>query len=573
MTPNKFISRLANSIRKFSLTEKVIFSVFFIVLFGASFSALIKVNAEYLVEIPKRGGTIEEGLIGTPRFINPVIAISDTDRDISQLVYSGLLKISSNGELENNLAESYSISDDGLTYSIKIKDNAFFHDGKPVTTDDVIFTIKQTQDPAIKSPKRPNWDGIIIERIDEKNIDFTLSQPYSPFIYNLTLGILPKHIWENISSDEFAFSKFNLEPVGSGPYVIDQVSRDNNGIAKKYVLKSFKNYSLGEPYIEKIVFSFYKNEEELIEAMNEGIVTSAHGITSSKIEKINSKDKNINNIPLSRIFAVFLNQNKSDVLLNKEVRQALDIATPKKQIIDEIFDGYAEVIKSPIPANLLPLESIQNPDLEDDFNLEKARKILENAGWKRNEDGVYTKETEESISTLNFSISTANVEELIRVAEKIESSWEELGAQVDLKIFEPNDLTLNVIRPREFESILFGQVIKRDLDFYGFWHSSQRSDPGLNIASYANIDADASLENARTFSDIKKRNESLQKFENEVINDSPAIFLYSPDFIYIVSKSLKNEIPRNIVTSSDRFADIEKWYTETDMVWRIFADN
>jgi len=152
------------------------------------------------------------------------------------------------------------------------------------------------------------------------------------------------------------------------------------------------------------------------------------------------------------------------------------------------------------------------------------------------------------------------------------TTFNALGAEVDLKIYDTNDITLNSIRPREYEAILFGNVINRDIDYYAFWHSSQRNDPGLNLASYTSIESDKSLENARNSIDTEEKLSLLQKFEKEVINDVPAIFLYSPDFIYISPRNLKLEVPKNIVTSSDRFADVEKWFIETDSVWKIFAN-
>jgi peptide/nickel transport system substrate-binding protein len=561
-----FCKRVKISIQNFSLTEKVLFGFFILILIGSLFSTLLKVNASYLTEVPQHGGTLKEGLVGKPRFINPVIAISDTDRDLASLVYSGLLKVNSKGEIVEDLARDYSISEDGLVYSLKIRDDAFFHDGKPVTVDDLIFTIQKTQDPAIKSPKRPNWDGVIIERINDKEINFVLSQPYSPFIYNLTFGILPKHIWEGISSDEFAFSKYNLEPVGSGPYVIDNIDKDGDGIVKKYTLKSYKKYVLGEPFISKIIFNFYKNEDELISGINKNNIDSSHSISPNKIEEIKEKDKKITTAPFSRVFALYLNQGESDVLANKTVRKALNMVAPRSKVVENILDGFAQPIQSPVPQNLSEEKEIPSGTIEE------ARQLLLDNGWEPNENGTLVKETDDSILTLRFSISTANVEELVSVTEKIAETWRQLGAEINIKIFEPNDLTLNVIRPREFESIFFGQIVNRDLDFYAFWHSSQRSDPGLNIAGFANIDADAALEDLRTSSDFDSRKEALQNFEKEVINDLPAIFLYSPDFIYVTSDELNLEVPNIVVTSSDRFADIEKWYMETELVWRIFAN-
>lgn len=561
-----FFKSIKKTFLKFSVTEKVLFFTFLLILVGSIISSLIKINTKYLVEVPQKGGAIEEGLIGTPRFINPVIAISDTDRDIASLIYSGLLKVHSDGKITEDLASSYSISEDGLTYSIKIKDEAFFHDGEPVTADDVIFSIKQTQDPKIKSPKRPNWDGVIIQKINDKEIEFTLAQPYSPFIYNLTMGILPKHIWENITSDEFAFSKYNLEPIGAGPYVVNKLQTDKDGIIQKYNLEAYKNYVLGEPYIQKINFSFYKNEEELKEAIEKGSIDSAHGITPNLISNINLKNNKLITAPFSRVFAIYFNQSENDLLKDKKVREILNAVTPKNEVVDQILASYAHPINSPVPQNLSSIDqSFQK------ISVEEARRLLEEDGWKLDDEGIYTKETDDSIKRLSFSISTANVDELVEVTELLAEEYRKIGADVAVKIFEPNDLTLNVIRPRDFETIFFGQVINRDLDFYAFWHSSQRNDPGLNIAGFTNIDSDKALEKLRTSFSPEDKHEALQIFEKEVINDLPAIFLYSPDFTYIVSKNLNLEVPDNIVTSSDRFSDIEKWYMETDLVWKIFA--
>jgi peptide/nickel transport system substrate-binding protein len=559
-----FKFKLAKIIKNFSITEKVVFSLLIIVLILSTFSSLIKVNATFLKEIPQRGGVIKEGLIGTPRFINPVIAISETDRDISSLIYSGLLKIDSNGDIVNELAESFNVSEDGLVYSLKIRDDAFFHDGEAVTVDDLIYTIQKTQDPTVKSPKRPNWDGVVIEKINDKEIEFILNQPYAPFIYNLMLGILPEHIWSEIPSEEFAFTNYNVEPIGSGPYLISDVDKDRGGIVQKYVLKSFENYTLEEPFIEKIEFRFYKNEEEIRDALNKDIITSAHSVSPQNINLIDQNNKNISISPFSRSFAIYFNQAESDVLANNTVRAALKLATPRQEVIDNILAGYASPIESPLPIEISKAEKSSQ-------NIDAAIELLINDGWEANEEGILIRETDDSILTLKFDISTANVAELVEVTELITENYKKLGADVNVKIFEPNDLTLNVIRPRDFEAIFFGQVINRDLDFYAFWHSSQRNDPGLNIAGFTNIDADAALDNVRTISDTEERNSALQIFEKEVINDVPAIFLYSPDFIYIVSKDLNLEVPKTIVTSSDRFADIHKWYIETELVWEFFA--
>ncbi len=543
-----FRDKVSNTFYEFSLFERLLVTVSSIILVWASFSIIVKLNRSFSVEIPKKGGELREGMIGTPRFINPVLATSDTDRDVSSLLYSGLLRIDASGELIPDLAESFYVSEDGLTYYFKIRDDAVFHDGEPVTTEDIIFTISKTQDPMIKSPKRPNWSGVKIEKINEKELEFTLPTPYAPFIYNTTMGILPKHTWENITTEEFPFTSLNTNVIGSGPYEIKNISRDENDIITAYELKSFSKYTIQEPYITKFFISFYKNEEELISAFNKKQIVSLHGISPNKIKSLKIKKENIYTLPYSRIFAIFFNQNKSPILTEKIVREALNQSINRTDIVDSVLHGYATELHS-------PLTLFNKTEETKPYSIEEAKNTL---GSK-------------DVSSVSLTLSTNNVPELIAVGEKITESFNQLGIKTQLSIKDTNEFTSDVIRPREYEAILFGNVINRDLDYYAFWHSSQRNDPGLNLSAYTSIDGDGYLEKARNTIDSYEKMSYLQKFEKEVINDVPAIFLYSPDFIYIAPQIVKTQFPQIIVTSSDRFAQVYNWYIETEIVWKIFA--
>lgn len=541
-------NRLSSLFYEFSLFERLLVIVASVFLILASFSMVVRLNNQFVIEIPKEGGELREGMIGSPRFVNPVLATSDTDRDVSKLLYSGLMQVNSKGELVPDLAESYTVSEDGLTYYFKIKDDAVFHDGTHVTTEDIIFTISKTQDPAIKSPKRPNWDGVHVEKINEKEIEFTLSAPYAPFIYNTTLGILPKYKWQNITNEEFPFTSLNTNVIGSGPYEIKKIQRDENEIITSYELASFSKYTIKKPYISKIFVHFYKTEEDLILAFNKNQVDAIHSISPKNISSLKLKGEQVVQLPYSRIFALFFNQNKSPLLTDKTVRHALDVSIDRNNLIDSILQGYATPLYSPL--------TLFSPQTQEQvYGIEEAKKIL----------------AETDLSNASLKISTSNVPELIAVGEKISNIFNEIGIKTELQIHDTTELTGSVIRPREYEVILFGNVINKDLDYYAFWHSSQRNDPGLNLSSYANINSDKALEGARASVTTEEKIPLLQKFEKEVINDVPAVFLYSPDFIYIVPQIVKAQFPQIIVTSSDRFAQVHEWYIETEKVWKIFA--
>lgn len=567
-----YFEKITGVINTFSLTEKVIFSFLILIFMGTGISLLWQVNKQFLVEVPDYGGTLTEGVIGSPRFINPLLSVSDIDRDLSGLIYSGLLKFTSDGNLIPDLAKSFTISNDSLTYTFVLKDDIYFHDGIKVTSDDVIYTIEMAQDPNLKSPRKANWDGVKVQKVNDKTVSLTLKQPYSPFIVNATLGILPRHIWSKATIDEFPFSQFNTKPVGTGPYKIDSISYTSSGLPSEYNLISNPEYSLGKPYITNLVVKSYQNEKDAIEAYKNGNIESIHGISPKELPNLKIQDDNIVLSPLPRVFGVFFNQNIAPVFVHKEVRQALNIATNKQDIINIVLQGYGQSIDEPVPPKTLSETSIATSSEQEEIkNIEKAKSILVSKGWKQNSSGIFEKKEKKSTVTLSFSISTGNAPELKAVASILQREWQKLGAKVDVKIFEINDLNQNIIRTRKYDSLFFGEVVGRDLDLYPFWHSSERVDPGLNIALYTNIKADKFLENIRKTTDPVMQKTYYESFNKEIGNDIPAVFVYSPYFIYIVPKKVQNIKLGNLTTPAERFSDISKWYIETNNVWKIFT--
>jgi len=551
---------------QFSLAEKAVF-YFLVGLFALSGALILwQVNDFYLVEVPTRGGTLTEGVVGNPRFINPVLALSEADKNLSALVYSGLVSLTQVGEIENDLAEEISISKNRLTYTIKIRPDAQFHDSMPVTADDIVFTISKITDPLIKSPRRGNWDGVTVEKVDEQTISFTLKQAYTPFIYNLTIGILPKHIWKNVSDDEFSFSQFNTLPIGSGPYKVLRVERNSGGIPNFYNLRPFDNGA----FIENLSFKFYPSEDALIQAYANREIDSLSGISPEEMLDIKHGNSRIVTSALPRVFAVFFNQSQSKVLLNKEVRQALNVASPKQEIVDTVLGGYGTTISSPLPAGIYPWTTDGN-SLSSEERLAKAKEILEKSGWAPNQDtGVLEKKLGSGKLELSFSISTGDAPELQSVAEVLRKAWSELGAKVEVLVYETGELNQSVIRPRQFDALLFGEVIGRNADLYPFWHSSQRTDPGLNIALYANSRADRLLAEARRVDNFEDVEQRYKEFVAEIERDVPAVFLYTPSFLYIVPEKVGGIDIESLAVSQDRFLGIRNWYIEKDKVWKIF---
>ena len=556
-------------IESFSLSEKITFYFAVIVFAGSALYLLVKVNDAFSVQVPVDGGEIREGVIGYPRYINPLISVTDTGKDLSGLIYSGLLKNNDEGKLVPDLAKDYKISEDGQTYTVNLKDNIFFHDGVPVTTYDIEFTVKKAVDPILKSPKAANWEGVSVKVISPKTIEFVLKAPYSPFLQNLTLGILPKHIWEKIDSDAFVFSNFDLEPTGSGPFMIKNVKRDGTGLPIYYHLVPFAKYALGKPHIDDLYVYFYTNEDSLISAFIKGEVTNINSISPANINKI-EKDKIVAQVPLPRTFALFLNQNQARVLANKEVRDALNLAIDRDSIVDEVLSGYGTKLIGPLGPNI---SKLRDTDMKAEDRVSGAIKILQNAGWVLGDDGVMNKVVKKETQTLTFAITTSNSPDLKKTALILQKTWAKIGAKVDVKIFDLADLQQNAIKNRKYDSLLFGIVIDRDLDIFSFWHSSERNSPGLNISMYTNANVDKLLEKIRLENDTEKKLGLLKSVEDNIVSDSPAIFLYAPDFIYVVPKNLRGLSLGNLTSSSERFAGIEKWYIKTEKVWQIFKSN
>lgn len=561
----------------FSRKEWIIFLGLAIVLFVSTVAILENINKSFMVKVPMQGGYISEGIIGAPRFVNPILALSDADRDLVSLIYSGLMRKSPDGTLVPDLAEKYDVSKDGLIYTFTLKDKIYFHDGKPVTTADILFTINEAKDPLIKSPIKGNWDGVNVEMIDVKTIKFTLKRQYASFLENTSIGIMPEHLWRNSPTE---LNELNINPVGSGPYQVSKVSKQSSGIIDYYNLTLFKNFTLGKPYIKDMTLRFYPNENDLVSALENGEVNQISSITPENAEILKEKGYRVESSVLPRVFGLFFNQNQAQIFTDKNVVAAINQAIDKDRIITQVLQGYGVVINDPIPPNMIAYQKLSGDDTTThDDRIKKAQSILTKDGWVKGTDGFLEKvitaknkgKTSKTKTVLEFSISTGNAPELSKTAELIKEDLQTIGIKVDVKTFEVGNLNQSVIRPRKYDALLFGQIINHESDLFAFWHSSQRNDPGLNVAMYTNTKVDKLLEEALTTLDATNRVKKYAAFEDIINKDMPAVFIYSPDFIYVITNNLEGISIDHIISPSDRFLNAYLWYTEKDSVWKIFS--
>lgn len=569
------IDRIFHFVETLPASDRLILKTLAFCFLASLLVALIGASTGRTIEVPERGGKLTEGVVGTPRFINPILAVTSADRDMVMLLYSGLMRLGSDGVIAPDMAESVTISDDGLTYNILLKQGLTFHDGTPLTSDDVIFTIERIQDPALKSPLRANWEGVTLERISAQEMNIVLQQPYAPFIENLTVGILPRHIWGRATAEELPFSQHNSEPIGSGPYRIRTITHNDSGIPEAYTLTPFKGYHAESARIAEFTMKFFSNETSLVSALKEGTIDSAASLSPHALrEVLQSKQGSrlqLYETPLPRTFAVFFNQNEAPLFRDPTVRRALETAIDRDRIVAEVLGGYGTPLEGPVPPGFgmsIPDESVS----DGASRIELAKEILRAGGWKMNETTLqWEKETKTEKTILAFSIATANSPAFETTADMLTEMWTELGASVETKKFDQGDLTQAVIRPRKYEALLFGTAVGRELDFYSFWHSSQRNDPGLNIALYANVTTDALLSAMRTETDPEERQALYARFDAEMRKDIPAIFLYVPQFTYVAPRSTHNIRLEGITNQSERFATIQHWFVESESVWPFFT--
>ena len=571
--PNKQQIKLA--IYSFSKKELAVFLSLAVICFISGILILQKFNKSFMVAVPLRGGDISEGILGSPRFVNPVLAFSDTDKDLVSIIYSGLMRKGPDGNFFPDLAEKYEVSKDGLIYTFTLKDNIYFHNNEKVTTEDIVFTIEKIKDPIIKSPHKTSFDGVSVEKIDEKNIKFILRQPFASFLGNMTLGIMPKNIWENSPVE---LNDANTNPIGSGPYMISSINKQSSGIIDSYELTSFKKFILNTPYIKNITVHFYSNEDDLINAFKKEEVSQISSIMPEKVEALASQGHRVESSVLPRVFGLFFNQNENRLFTNKVVVKAINDTVDKDKIVRSVLSGYGVAIDDPIPPNMTSYQKLNSEDVVSrEEIIQKVKNYLTKDGWKIGTSGYLEKSINEkgkkNTTVLSFSISTGNAPELAKSAELIKEDLASVGMKVDIKTFEVGNLNQSVIRPRKYDALLFGQIINHESDLYAFWHSSQRKDPGLNVAMYTNAKVDKILEDAFITVDDNSRIKKYASFETEIKKDMPAVFLYSPDYIYVVNKELKGLMMEHITSPVDRFSNIYLWYTKTDNVWKIFAPN
>jgi peptide/nickel transport system substrate-binding protein len=502
--------------------------------------------------VPKEGGTIKEVIVGEPQSFNPIFApLNDADKDISELIYGSLLKYNEQGEIEPDLAKEYKVSSNGKIYTFTLRKKLLWSDGQKITADDIIFTMDTIQSPEVQSPLRVTFQGVKVTKVDERHVKFKLDNPYPSFIENLNFKIIPKHIFQEINPQELS-SFIPENPANSGPFKLVEVGKEEERI-KNITLEKNENYYKGPPYLQKFEITFVDTKEEALDLASK--MTNL-GDVSAKDEETLGEAFDIYPLHSPRYFALFLNQQKSP-LTEEKVREAMALATPKSKIIEKVFNKQARGVNSPF----LPENRVKGKYKVYRFNLKQAKNKLKKDGWVyKKKGGVREKEIDGKDVSLKFTIYTVDQKDLLAVANIIKDNWSKVGIKVEIKKYEPQELLQSIIKERKYDILLFGHSLMMIPEPYSFWHSSQIEYPGLNLSLYENEEVDDLLDKAREETDIKTRRKILRQVQKKVTEDIPAIFLYSPNYLYAIRTHIKGFNGKYIIDPSKRFIGIEGWY-------------
>ncbi|OGY93241.1 MAG: hypothetical protein A2406_03455 [Candidatus Komeilibacteria bacterium RIFOXYC1_FULL_37_11] len=556
----KQLPKFLNKTEKWQLSLAVI--ILIVSIFGLAWRFYLKNS----VAMPKSGGLYTEGMIGAPSLVNPILATSDVDRDLTKLIFSGLMKLDGQNQLVPDLASGYSIDAEQTTYTFELRDDLRWHDGEPIMADDIVFTINNIKNPEYKSPFRNSFSGVSVRAINDQTVQFKLEKPFPAFLSVLTIGILPEHLWYSIPAFGANLADLNIKPVGSGPYKFKSLTRESTGNIKTYVLEMYKDYHLEPAYIEELHFKFYPDFLTAVTALQNKNVDGLIYLPKEYKEELENFKVNLNNLQFPQYTAIFFNPTKNDLLTNNSFRQILAISVDKQRILNEVLNDDGQIIHTPLLPGLLGYDD--NIKAEE-YNPDKAKTILDELDWTMPSEGKFRTKINDKDETVELSVklSTIDQSENVKIASLIQESWQNIGVKTELEIVSKDRIKKDIIEPRNYQILIFGQVVNTNSGPYPFWHSSQNQNPGLNLSVIANKDIDDYLDIIKNANQDEAKLEPLKKFQEKLLELNFAIFLYNPTYTYPTSDKLKGlENLKFINLPSDRFNDITSWYVKTKRV-------
>jgi peptide/nickel transport system substrate-binding protein len=520
--------------------------------------------ATVINEQPTTGGVYTEGLVGAMGRLNPLLDWNNSpDRDVDRLLYSGVMRFDERGMPEPDLAESWGTTEDGTIYNFSLRPNAVWHDGQPVTSDDVIFTIDLIKSPASFYPQdvKELWSKVEVVRLNDKTMQFKLPEPYAPFLDYMTFGVLPKHLLASVPMEQILNAEFNLKPVGSGPFKFDHLLVEGGQITG-VVLVAFDQYYLQKPYIEQVIFKYYPTSAAALDAFSSGEVAGVSQITTDLLPKALAEPTlavYTSRMPVMGFVMFNLNNPEVPFLQDAKIRRALMLGLNRQRLIDAFLQGQAIPTDGPIlPGSWAHYDGVEHFSYDPDA----AIALLKELGYTLPADGsnVRAKDTQ----PLSFSLVHPNDPIHTQMAQSIQQNWAAIGVKVDLIAVTYDQLQNDYLGPRHYQAALVELAYARtpDPDPYPFWHQAEATG-GQNYSQWDNRTASEYLEQARVTTDFGLRARLYRNFQVIFARELPALPLYVPVYSYGVGDVVKGVQMPPLFDPSDRLSLITQWYLVT----------
>lgn len=521
------------------------------------------------IVVPVRGGIYVEGMVGTPRYLNPLLATSDAERAIASLLFEGLSALQPDGSVTPAMAESWGVSGDGMVYTCTLRSDVRWHDGEAVTTEDVLFTLNLILSPDFPDPNRlaELWSQVQVQALDDRRLRFTLQWPYAPFLSYTTLPILPAHLLREVSAASFPTSAFNLNPVGSGPFrcaVREQnaqcVEEGADGVLA-VELDANLAYYRDPPYLEQMRFQFYRSEGSLVEALLQEQIDGAFGLSAEALDQLAQRPDLVLHHTYLQAYTILFVNTETSLLADRRVRQAiavgLDLPALLAPLGEEVF-----------PANgpISPISWAYKPDLPPpEHDPDRAVALLEESGWHDLDgDGVRDRD----VRSLELTLLTRDVpEERVILARRVKDQLAALGIAVRVLVLEDPDSYRERLENRDYDLLMYGWgQLGRDPDASALWHSSQIGPGGFNYSLFQNEEADWLLEQGRSVLDRETRTQLYWQFQELFVQEVPAIPIYYPIYSYAVRSRVHGVELDPLNDLGDRFRNVTGWYVGTQRV-------
>jgi len=537
-----------------------------VVLVGIGFfvaaTILLYMAATYTTEFrPAPGGTYVESIGGYPQSLNPLLSFyNNADRDIVSLVYSGLTRINQRGEIEPELAVGWDVDPQGITYTFRLNRNILWHDGFRFTADDVLFTVALLQDPDYPGPSDLGelWRTVEATKLDDATVQFVLQEPYVPFLDYTTVGILPEHKLSGVQSSMLPTLAFNRQPVGTGPFRVDEVLFEQDHIAS-VTLKRYPRYHGESPYLETLVFQFYPTPRAAFEAYESGGVEGVSQITLDLLpEAFSASDLRLYSAPSAEMSMLYLNGFMTETLPfgDRRVRQALYHGLDRQALVDQVLMGQAVLPQTPLLPGTWAYSTDEVPAYDYDPGL--ALSLLAEAGWQRPSTADVMQN--DAGQPLAFSLIASSERRDLAMAEAVAAQWGRLGISATVDAVPPSALT-GVLDSRSYQAALARLVIPGDPDPYPFWHETQAlPGQGQNYAGFKHRRISEVLEEARRTPDRNRRMALYAEFQRLFMEEVPALPLYVPVYTYGIDQRVNGGQIGSLMAPHDRFLSLPDWY-------------